>query len=501
MRRTGGGDDGDAARERWLLRAFHVGLVVVAAGLLAWQAADPRPAAFAGLTVDRLSAVLAFLVATVGAAAFRFSVRHLDGEPGRRRFLYWLTFTVAAAFLLMLATNLVLLFLAWTLTSVGLHHLLTHYADRPEALRPARKKFLISRLGDLALVAAVVVVWRGWGTLDLNALNAAVAGAPAGGPVGAVALLVALAALTKSAQFPFHSWLPETMESPTPVSALMHAGVINAGGVLLVKFAPVLVRVPEALFLLALVGSATVALGLLAMWAQVKVKRTLAWSTVSQMGFMMVQCGVAAFPAAVLHIVGHGWYKAWAFLRSGDLPAPAPRRPVGVVRALALLAFGTVLGVGAVAAGAMATGFDPAHSPGELALAGVVALACGQVWVGLLGRKIDLVPVAAAIFATALLPRVAFALYAAAAAYLAPVLGDLPTPAGPLAWAAAALPVVALAGLAVLHAGLPALARTAAGRALYVHALHGWYFGAVADRVVDRLWETNHPTTKEVARA
>jgi len=494
------GDGGEGWERRGLL-ALHVAFVVGAAAALAWQVVDPRPASAGGVTVDRLGAALAFLVATVGATAYRFSVRHLEGEPGRPRFLRWLTFTVAAAFLLMLATNLVLLFLAWTLTSVGLHQLLTHYADRPEAVRPARKKFLISRLGDLALVAAVVVVWRGWGTLELDALNAAVAGDPAGGPVGVVALLVALAALTKSAQFPFHSWLPETMESPTPVSALMHAGVINAGGALLVKFAPVLVRVPEALFLLALVGTVTATLGLLAMWAQVKVKRTLAWSTVSQMGFMMIQCGLAAFPAAVLHLVGHGWYKAWAFLRAGDLPAPAPRRPVGVGRALVLLAVGTALGVAAVAAAAASPGFDPAHSPGELALAALVALACGQVWVGLLGRKIDLVPVAATIFATALLPRVAFALYAGAAAYLAPVLGDLPAPAGPLAWAAAALPVVALAGLAVLHACLPALARTAAGRALYVHALHGWYFGAIADRVVDRLWDGRHPTMKEVARA
>ena len=114
-------------------------------------------------------------MAGIGLAAFRFSVRHLDGDPRRGRFLGWLAFTVTAAYGLMLATHLLLLAAAWSLTSVGLHHLLTHYADRPEAVRAARKKFLISRLGDVALAGAAAVVWRGWGTFDLHALPAGAA--------------------------------------------------------------------------------------------------------------------------------------------------------------------------------------------------------------------------------------------------------------------------------------------------------------------------------------
>ena len=142
-------------------------------------------------------------------------------------------------------------------------------------------------------------------------------------------MLLVGAALTKSAQAPFHTWLPETLEAPTPVSALMHAGLINGGGVLLLHFAPLLGREPAALVILTLVGSLTTVIGVLAMWAQPADKRILAWSTVSQMGFMMVQLGLAMFPAALLHLLGHGVYKARAFLRaSGVPPRLAPARPL-----------------------------------------------------------------------------------------------------------------------------------------------------------------------------
>lgn len=477
------------------LLGLLVGLAGVSAGLLGWQAWEPRPVHGAGLVVDRLSAAMAVLVATVGAVTFRFSMRYLDGEPGRRAFLGRLAFTVVSAYLLMIADNLVLLLAAWTLTSLGLHALLTHYPDRPEALPPARKKFLISRLGDVALIAAIALIGLRWGTLDLSTFLGAVA-APGGGgdpAIGAVGVLVALAALTKSAQFPFHSWLPETMEAPTPVSALMHAGIINAGGALLLRFAPAVVRSPAALLLLTLVGTLTAVLGMVAMWSQVKVKRTLAWSTVGQMGFMMVQCGLAAFPAALLHIAGHGLYKAWSFLRAGDLSGPArPAVPAPPARTLGVAAFGTAAAVPALAAAAWLTGFSPLESPGELALTAIVALSIGQVWVALLrdpsrggGPARRAAVLAGATFGAAL---GALALYRGAGAFLAPVLGDLPHPDGPLAWAGAAVPVAAMAALAALQALLPALARHPVGRAFYVHALNGFYFGAIADRLVARVW-------------
>jgi len=495
-------EDGDGGGR--VLLGFLLGLAAISAALLVRQTLTPEPVRLLGFTADRLSAALALLVAGVGAVTFRFSLRYLDGEPRRSRFLRLLAFTVGSAYLFMLSTNLLLLFVAWLLTSLGLHELLTFYPDRPEARPPARKKFLISRLGDLALIAAIALIWRDFGTLDLNAVLVAAATDSGGGSGTAIGLLVAVAALTKSAQFPFHSWLPETMESPTPVSALMHAGIINAGGALILRFAPLVARVPEALLLLAVVGTLTFVLGTLAMWAQVKVKRTLAWSTVSQMGFMMVQCGVAAFPAALLHIVGHGCYKAWSFLRSGGLPAFAgPVASTPPARALTLAAVGTALAVPALALASRATGFSPLDSPGELALTAVVALSVGQVWVALLGgrmlgRSDAARKLVGAVAATIGVPVSALALYRGTQAFLAPVVGELPHPDGPLSWAAAVIPVAALAGLAVLHGMLPTLGRSGAGRVFYVHALHGFYLGAAADRVVDGIWRRVVERTKKV---
>jgi len=493
--------------EARLLLSFLLALAGLSAGMLVWQSISPHPYRVLGLSIDRLSAVLTLLVGSVGAVTLRFSLRYLDGEPRRPRFLRLLAVTVTAAYLLMLATNLLVLFAAWSVMSAGLHGLLTFYPERPEAGPPARKKLVISRIGDVALIAAIVLVWQGWGTFDLHDFLDAIVLGTGNTNATAVALLIVAAALTKSAQFPFHSWLPETMECPTAVSALMHAGVINAGGALILRFAPLVVRVPEALFLLAVVGTLTVVLGLLAMWAQTKVKRTLAWSTVSQMGFMMIQCGLGAFPAAAVHIIGHGCYKAWSFLRSGELPAAgestAAARPR---RALTLATIGTILAIPALVLAATLTGFSPQNSPGELALSAVVALSVGQVWVALLGvpranSQQSLVSIASAIGLTVAAPLTAFALYQGAGLFLAPVLGDLPVSTGPLAWAAAVIPVTALIVLIVVQALLPILGRTRLGRAFYVHSLHGFYLGALADRAIAGLWNRFQSTIKGVKHA
>lgn len=482
----------DRRSERWefVLLGGLGGLAVLSAALVVAQGVSPIPMRGAGLVIDRLSASLSLLVASVGAITFRFSQRYLDGDPGRRAFLMRLAATVGAAYALMLADHLAVLVAAWTLTSLGLHALLTHERGRAEALRPARKKFLISRLGDVALIGAMAVIGLVWGTLELSTF---LERASAGGnevAIGVVATLLAIAALTKSAQFPFHSWLPETMEAPTPVSALMHAGIINAGGALLLRFAPVIVQAPTALVMLTGVGTLTVVLGLPAMWAQVKVKRTLAWSTVAQMGFMMIQCGLAAFPAAWLHIIGHGLYKAWSFLRSGELPPPTrPTPPSAPGRVLSLATLGTLAAIPALVLANTVTTFDPLHSPGELALAGIVALAIGQLWVALL-RHPGASPRrwVGAIGGTVAVAILSFELYHLAGVFLAPVLGPMVLPNGPIAWVSAVLPVAAMIALIVSQSLLPALGNRPIGRAFYVHALNGFYFGAIADGLVDRIW-------------
>lgn len=469
-------------------------LTLVSLAMLLSQALMPTAMRLPGLTVDRLSAVITLLVAGVGTVAYHFSLRYLDGEPKQRHFLRWLFLTVGMAYLFMLSTNLLLLFAAWLCTSLGLHQLLTFYTERTEAQRPARKKFLISRLGDLALLAAIGLIWQHWGTLDLHTFLANV-NTPVAWPwvPGLVAFLVVTAALTKSAQFPFHSWLPETMEAPTPVSALMHAGIINAGGVLLLRFAPLLVTAPTVLLYLVVIGVLTMSLGLLVMWTQTTVKRTLAWSTVSQMGFMMVQIGLAVFPATLLHLLGHGFYKAWSFLRTGEVPAltpPAP--PVAPQQSLRWGLLGIGVAVPALALAALLTGFNPFHSPGELALTTILALGIGQYWIafnrfpaGNVARSKHLVNAVLSTFGLALLAAL---LYQGATAFFAPVFGPVPVLHGGVAWVTAALPVCAFALLSLVYLWRPVWQQTAWGRAFAIHALHGFYIGIIADRVVAALW-------------
>jgi hypothetical protein len=171
-----------------------------------------------------------------------------------------------------------------------------------------------------------------------------------------------------------------------------------------------------------------------------------------------------------------------------------------------LAVLGVAASIPAMVLAGWVTGFSPLHSPGELALSAIVAMSVGQLWVALLGPRVLGRPSTVARFASTVLTTTAgvvatFALYRAAGPFLQPVWGELPTPSGTLAWAAAILPVAALALLTVMQAVLPVLGHTPAGRAFYVHALHGFYFGAIADRFVDAVWSYFVPRTKEVARA
>jgi NAD(P)H-quinone oxidoreductase subunit 5 len=284
-----------------------------------------------GLSVrlDTVSAVMTVLVGFVGWVVVRYSISYLDGEDRQGAFLGWMLATLAAVLLLVQAGNLLQLLLAWIATSYGLDRLLRFYGDRVEAQRAARKKFVVARASDAALLLAAVLLFSAYGTGDIAAILAAASAGEGGTPAYWAAGLLAVAAILKSAQFPTHGWLTEVMETPTPVSALLHAGVINAGGFLLIRFADVMLLSPGVLAVLVMLGGFTALFGGLAMLAQPAVKVSLAWSTIAQMGFMIMQCGLALFPLALLHIVAHSLYKAHAFLASGtavDVVA-AIRRP------------------------------------------------------------------------------------------------------------------------------------------------------------------------------
>jgi len=284
----------------------------VATVTLIWAQIEP-------IASDPVGLICAVLVATLGWVIIQYSAGYLEGEPGQAGFVRAMLFTLMAVGVLVVSGNLLVIALAWTGTSLGLHHLLTFYRHRKTAQVVAHKKFLVSRLAEVCLAFALALVYHATGTLSLDGLNsylADVGALPASLHVAAV--FFALAAILKTAQLPLHGWLIQVMEAPTPVSALLHAGVVNIGGFVLIRLAELLSLAPVAQALLVLVGTSTAVLAGLVMLTRVSIKVRLAWSTCAQMGFMLMEIGLGLYALALLHLVAHSLYKAHAFLFSGD---------------------------------------------------------------------------------------------------------------------------------------------------------------------------------------
>jgi len=468
-----------------------------------WAAPGPFPLNV-GVFVDAVTGVMLLLTSLIGLVIARFAARALAGEPGQGRFFKWLAVTLGAVFLLIVSRNLVMLTAAWMLTSYGLHHLLQHYPDRPWAIWAARKKFLISRLGDGVLVAALALTIWHFGSSDYSAIfreaDAIRAGGGSPSPVlSAIGILFVLGAMTKSAQFPFHSWLPDTMEAPTPVSALMHAGIINAGGFLVIRLSPLVSLSHVALDMLALMGAITALFGGIVMLTQTSIKRSLAFSTIAQMGFMMLQCGLGAFSTALLHIVAHSLYKAHAFLSSGSVLDSAatmksPAKPVvGGVWRFALLPVSLALAITITVGSFAALGIDPSVKPGGLVLLAVVALALTTlVWQGLLAGSWQL-----ALGGVASAAGVSLA-YATASSGMDRLLASaaIAHGAGPVSTldlVVVGIVISGFLGVFALQAATATLTRLPLVRSLYVHAANGLYCDVPARRLTAWVWGLSAP--------
>ncbi|MEM1263791.1 MAG: proton-conducting transporter membrane subunit [Pseudomonadota bacterium] len=271
-----------------------------------------------GTRIDALSVIALSVVVGIGLVVIRFSRAYLDGNPRQHLFFAWLNATLAAVVLLVTAGTLLQLTVGWILTSLALHQLLVFFPERRRAVSAARKKFVFARFSDVALVGAAVLLWQHYGTADLGELAAAIRATGPSASVVAAAVFLSVAAMLKCAQFPTHGWLTEVMDTPTPVSALLHAGIVNGGGFLLIRFADVIVTSPAAMATLIIVGAMSASLASLSMLTQTNVKASLSYSTVSQMGFMLMQCGLGAFSTAAVHLVAHSLYKGHSFLASGN---------------------------------------------------------------------------------------------------------------------------------------------------------------------------------------
>jgi NADH-quinone oxidoreductase subunit L len=287
-----------------------------------------------GLTVDRLTAVMLVLVTTVSALVHVYTIGYMHGEPGYARFFSYIALFTFSMLMLVLADNFLQLFVFWEAVGLCSYLLIGHWYERPSARAAATKAFIVNRVGDFGFILGLLFVWTTFGTLDyaevfakatestgatLNALS------DLGGtwhvPVlTMICLLLFMGAVGKSAQVPLHVWLPDAMEGPTPISALIHAATMVTAGVFMVaRLAPLYSLSPAAMTVVAVVGALTMMLGATIALTQTDIKRVVAYSTMSQLGYMIMACGLGAYGAGIYHLLTHGAFKALLFLGCGSV--------------------------------------------------------------------------------------------------------------------------------------------------------------------------------------
>src|SRR5262245_11377514 len=289
----------------------------------AWLPSSGGPLASLGVLTDRDSRVMLTLVALVAFLVQLYSIGYLSEEPprGLGRYYAYQSLFAFSMMGLVLAPNLLQLFICWELVGLCSYLLIGFWYWKPEAARAAVKAFWITKAGDVGMLVGVVLLWRATGTFDLTELRMmAAAGAIPLAGLAFITFCLYLGAMGKSAQFPFHIWLPDAMEGPTPVSALIHAAtMVTAGVYLLVRTDWLFALTPDVLVIVAWIGAFTALLAAVLACVQDDIKRVLAYSTVSQLGYMMTAIGAGAAGAGFFHLLTHGLFKALLFLGAGSV--------------------------------------------------------------------------------------------------------------------------------------------------------------------------------------
>ena len=274
---------------------------------------------------DPLSALLASIILGISLIVHLYSVRYMAEEAGYGQFFVLLDLMTSALLFMVIAGDLITLLIAWYLVGVLLYFLLGQDTRSQTAYRFAFWTLITYRIGDLPLILAAALLYNAYGTWSLTTIFTEIMANPDAHQVlglpltEVVAALVGFAAFARSAQFLLHTWLPYTMDGPTPVSALMHAGIVNAGGFLINRFAPVFVHSGDVLNWIFIVGLVTAVFGSLLMLTQNDIKKALGYSTMGQMGFMIMECGIGAFSLAIYHMFAHGVFKGTMFLSAGSV--------------------------------------------------------------------------------------------------------------------------------------------------------------------------------------
>ncbi|WP_199739242.1 proton-conducting transporter membrane subunit [Legionella qingyii] len=277
------------------------------------------------ISFNPLSLLLSTLILLVSFTVHRFSLRYMDGDKLYSRYFCSLAAITLSAIVMVLADNLFLFWISWSISNLFLIFLMVHKREWTAAKNSGRLALSTLLPGSISLLAAVILITLSGDTASIQALaekqfvNSSI--------FTAVMTLITLTALTQSAIWPFHRWLISSLNSPTPVSALMHAGLVNGGGIIIVKFAPLFSVSTGLLMIVFILGGVSAFLGTIWKLMQHDIKRMLACSTLAQMGFMMMQCGLGLFAAAVAHLCWHGLFKAYLFLSSGSVMTQKNNEP------------------------------------------------------------------------------------------------------------------------------------------------------------------------------
>jgi len=272
-----------------------------------------------GFFIDNLTACLLIVVTTIGLLVHVYSVGYMSHDPGYWRFFAYLNLFMFSMLLLVLADNFLVVFVAWELVGLCSYLLIGFWYRKRSAALAAKKAFIVNRVGDVGFALGIMLIFVSLGTLDIREVIERI-GELDGTTIAIISLLIFAGAMGKSAQFPLHVWLPDAMEGPTPVSALIHAAtMVNAGVYLVARTNPIFAHAPEALVVVAAIGIFTAILAASIAMTQTDIKRVLAYSTLSQLGYMFAALGVGAWTAAIFHLMTHGFFKGLLFLGSGSV--------------------------------------------------------------------------------------------------------------------------------------------------------------------------------------
>src|SRR3954449_8257976 len=283
-----------------------------------WIPAD-RFVVDVGFVVDELTACLLIVVTTIGLLVHVYSIGYMSHDPGYWRFFAYLNLFMFSMLLLVLASSFLVVFVAWELVGLCSYLLIGFWYRKRSAALAAKKAFIVNRVGDVGFILGIMLIFVSLGTLDIREVIARIGELDAT-TITIIALLIFAGAMGKSAQFPLHVWLPDAMEGPTPVSALIHAAtMVNAGIYLVARANPIFAHATEAMVVVAAIGIFTSIFAASIAMTQTDIKRVLAYSTLSQLGYMFAALGVGAFSAAIFHLMTHGFFKGLLFLGSGSV--------------------------------------------------------------------------------------------------------------------------------------------------------------------------------------